>query len=179
MLSALLPLCRFHGRHLLSRQPIAIMATAIAVVCCCAAAASYFSQMRAVSEAHQLHGSLLSRLSAMRSAKPIEVAPHPRFQEFDSTQLVGMLSQEAAKAQLPLSEVVYTLDENGNLPYLRYRAMLTVSAAYPTIHAFFNQVLADLDDISLDNIACVRDDIKSNKLTCELAFSAFYRKPNG
>ena len=180
MFSNFLPLCQFKLRLLIQQSPISAAMLCLSAAAFLLASTSYFSQRRIAITTDQQHQVLTQKLVAMRTAQSVAVTTiHPKFKEFDSAQLVGTLAQKASQAQLPLAEISYTLDENANLPYLRYRAMLTVNANYLTIRSFVDQVLDDLADVSLDNISCIREDLKSVTVKCELAFSAFYNKPHG
>jgi len=96
--------------------------------------------------------------------------------EFQSKHLVDALGRVAQETKLPLDEVQFSLDDNGNLPYLRYRATLTVSSSYPVIRRFLDLLREEVAAISLDAISCTRADIGAPELICELTLSAFYRK---
>jgi len=96
---------------------------------------------------------------------------------FESAGLVKVLNRLAGEAKLSLDEVSFVLDDNANQPFLRYRATLTVSSGFPVIRRFLDQVRAEQPQVSLDSIVCTRDDITTAQPTCDLIFSAFYRKP--
>lgn len=179
MAPKILPLCRFHLHRLLRHSPIALGVFAALTLVSLAALLGFFAQRQAIDEAGKLSFDLFNKVKAVPPAAAASVVRHPEFQEFNSTHLVAVLSKVAARAQLPLAEVTYRLDDNTNLPYLRYRAVLTVNANYLAIRGFIDGVVHDLIDVSLDNISCTREDLRSSKVNCELAFSAFYRKPHG
>ncbi|HEY8023538.1 MAG TPA: hypothetical protein VIF60_03160 [Burkholderiaceae bacterium] len=124
-----------------------------------------------------------SLLSAMLKQSPQgadqQKALRGELPEFDNTSLVKVLNHLAGETKLTLDEVSFALDDNANQPFLRYRATLTVSSGYPTIRRFLDQVHAELPQASLDSIVCTRDDITTLEPTCDLIFSAFYRKPSG
>lgn len=95
---------------------------------------------------------------------------------FNSAQLVNALNRLADESKLPLNEIAFALDANPAQPYLRYRATMSVSARYPVIRGFVEQLRITLANVSLDSITCAREDIGNTDLTCDLALSAFYRK---
>lgn len=95
---------------------------------------------------------------------------------FQNTQLVEQLHRVAHGADLPVDEVSYALEEGKEQPYLRYRITMTVSASYPAIKQFADELTSSMSHIDLDSISCRRADISVALLTCELAFSAFFRK---
>jgi Tfp pilus assembly protein PilO len=100
----------------------------------------------------------------------------PTLPWFQSAQLVEQIGNAAADSGLTLDEVGYVLEEGANRPYLRYRVSLTIAASYPAIRRFASNVTTSLPHVDLDSINCKRSDIQVTPLTCDLAFSAFFRK---
>jgi|GEM_PF-6993701 len=95
---------------------------------------------------------------------------------FQSAQLSDQLRRVADDAGVPYDEVVYSLEEDMQQPFLRYRINMTVAGGYPAVRRFVDGVSATMANTELDGITCKRADIVTVPLTCELAFSAFFRK---
>ncbi|MBA5689981.1 hypothetical protein [Rugamonas apoptosis] len=95
---------------------------------------------------------------------------------FESATLAQQFNRAATAAGLPVDEVGYVLEEGADQPFIRYRVSMTVSASYPAIRRFVDNIGATLSHVDLDAISCTRPDIMVVPLTCELAFSAFFRK---
>ena len=108
-------------------------------------------------------------------SKP-ESNPDAELPLFDNVALVQALNSVAAEAQLPLEDVAYTLNEGRSEPYLRYRIVLRVTGSYRVIRTFIDRFTVEMLNISLDSISCTRQDVTVVPLTCDLAFSAFYRR---
>lgn len=122
-------------------------------------------------------------LRSLRSRRPMGGAPAPvsalsapGLPWFDSVRLVEQLDAVAEEARLPIDEVGYALEASAQHPYLRYRITLTVTAAYPAVRQFVDDVSSSMRHVALDSISCTRADIALPAPTCELAFSAFFRK---
>jgi hypothetical protein len=112
------------------------------------------------------------------SERSLQVASsEPSLPAFSGNQFVNALYRISTDSKLPLDEVVFALDDNGNQPYLRYRATLAVTATFPVIRAFIVQLHGVNPDVSLDAVSCARADIATEPLSCELTLSAFYRRP--
>lgn len=119
---------------------------------------------------------LSTRMRSLGRIEPAGVKQQMALPEFQSKHLVDALGRVAQETKLPLEEVQFSLDDNGSLPYLRYRATLTVSSSYPLIRRFLDLLREEVAAISLDAISCTRADIGAPELICELTLSAFYRK---
>lgn len=107
-----------------------------------------------------------------RSSGPLPVD----LPQFFSARFVDTLNEVATDAKFSLDEVSYELDDNISQPYLRYRAVLTLSASYPAIRQFVAHLSTRLQNVDLDAVNCTRGDIGKTALTCDLTFSAFFRK---
>lgn len=95
---------------------------------------------------------------------------------FSSIELVQSLNDVSSELQVALDEVAYTLSDSPSEPYLRYRITLRLTAPYPVMRKFSDSLAGSLTHIALDSIACARQDALTVPLTCDLAFSAFYRR---
>lgn len=95
---------------------------------------------------------------------------------FSSARLTADFHAVAADTKLPVDEVSYALDSNVNQPYKRYRVTLAVKTRYPEIRKFVAALTNALPNVVLDAVRCGREDIAVSTLSCELSFSAFYRK---
>jgi hypothetical protein len=179
----ILPFLRFHAERLYRARPIVSMISAMSGIALAAAVAFSLEGRHAVQTAQ----ADLARLQASISAKkpltpPASLAGNPAMAlpSFDNVELVQTLNSLAADANLPLDEVAYALDEGSSEPYLRYRINLAVAANYQAIRTFSDQFIGELPNVSLDAISCARRDVSTVPLTCDLAFSAFYRRsPRG
>ncbi|MBJ7311479.1 hypothetical protein [Rugamonas violacea] len=179
MTSGMFAFCRFHLLRLFHAQPVLSLVVMFNGVAALAALLIWMGETHAVASAQQqllqLRGQS-QRLEAGQRAAPPAKPIAPVLPWFDSASLVGQFSHIAGEAKLPLDEVAYVLEEGGNQPYLRYRVTMTVSAAYPVIRRFADDVAATASNVDLDTIACQRADVSTPVLSCELAFSAFFRK---
>ena len=176
MFSGWLPCCGFYFRRLLSRQPVAFSFLSGCTIVFFVSLIMYVQQWRG-GDAAQSEWLLLNQKfrDIGRGADQGKTAK-PDLPAFNNTQLVDVLNRVAEESKLSLDEVSFVLEENAAQPYLRYRATLTVSSAYPTIRRFLEQVRVRQPQVSLDTINCSRDDITTVELTCDLVMSAFYRK---
>ncbi|HYD78900.1 MAG TPA: hypothetical protein VEC06_03750 [Paucimonas sp.] len=176
MPSNLPSLCRFHLRRLWGTRPVAFTVLLAAIAAAFAAAMNYAGQWREAASAAQEWQALSarSRMTEQAAAQPVKA--QPVLPPFRGSQLADALNRVAQETRLPLDEILFSLDDNGNLPYLRYRATLSISAGYPAIRRFLDRMRTELADVTLDAISCSREDIGSSALTCELTLSAFYRR---
>lgn len=175
----LFPFLRFYANRIYRSQPViatALLMSGFAVVI---SGTAYVQFTRESTFARMEVKMLQAKSHAAKYAASIpkvERQPSSELPPFDSAQLVQSLNGAAADAQLPLDEVRYALDESANEPYLRYRVVLRVSTSYPLIRKFSDQLSADLSNVSLDLISCLRPDSASTPVSCDLVFSAFYRR---
>lgn len=95
---------------------------------------------------------------------------------FSSASLTANFHAVAADVKLPLDEVSYTLDSSATQPFLRYRVTLSVKTGYPEIRKFVAALIAELPNVALDSVRCGKEDVVATVLSCQLGFSAFYRK---
>jgi hypothetical protein len=130
---------------------------------------------------HNLRNNAAVELSAFLAANkmpPLEAAATPRgdveLPVFSSASLTADFHAVAADVKLPVDEVSYTLDNGAHQPFLRYRVALTVKTGYPEVRKFVAALTAALPNVALDNVRCVKE--ASAVLSCQLGFSAFYKK---
>ena len=95
---------------------------------------------------------------------------------FEPNKFVEAINRLAVNTKLPLDEVSFILEDNRTLPYLRYRATLSVSAHYPAVRRFLDGLQADQPQVALDAISCERDDIGAADTACDVSLSAFYQR---
>ena len=171
----LISFCRFHLKRLVRIQARAFFALTGATLLLVLASVSLIDQWHLAETAQQ---ELRSMNQTTRTSTNIVKAVNAQvaLPDFTSAQLVTTLNRVAEETKLPLDEIIFTLDDSGNQPYLRYRATLSVSGSYPTIRRFLDQVRANFSTVSLDTISCTREDIGTIDLTCDLAVSVFFRK---
>jgi hypothetical protein len=155
-------------------QPRVFIALAASGLALLLAIGVWVVQWQKADEAEQAEQAM--RLAGLRKALPgVAFGPVARAQlpAFNSAELVSALNQVADAARLPIDEVTFTLDNTAKQPYLRYRFTLTAAASYPVIRRFVDRFGHELAHVSLDAIACTRDNVAKPGLTCDLAF---YRK---
>jgi hypothetical protein len=100
----------------------------------------------------------------------------PDLPVFSSSALTADFHTISADVKLPIDEVSYSLDSSANQPYLRYRVTLAVKTGYPEIRKFAAALVAELPNVALDSVRCGKEDAAAVTLSCQLVFSAFYRK---
>lgn len=171
--------CRFHLFRLLRAQPgvvgVLIFSTLALVLVSLATLQQWQQLHQQEQQLLELRAQSRQHPAAAALAKPAFTTP-TIYPAFHSAQLADTFNQLATEAKLSLDEVSYGLDDNANQPYLRYRVTLVVTATYPLIRQFADQIALTLPHVSLDTISCTREDIGAIHLSCELAFSAIFRK---
>lgn len=100
----------------------------------------------------------------------------PELPPFNSAQLVAALNETATDSGLVLDEVAYTLDNNSNQPYMRYRITMSLNATYPLVRRLTEQLHLNVPHLTLDAINCSRKDIVVAELNCDVVMSGFFRK---
>ena len=180
MSSHLFPFFRFHVLRLVRAQPGGFAAVLVSALLFVLAAIFCITLWQKAGSAEAaLQATLLAVQSgAVSSGSPERsVVAAAALPAFNGAEFVAALNLVAAEVKLPVDEVLFTLDEGVNQPYLRYRITLSVVASYPVIRRFVDQYRRELEHVTLDSIACTRETIGAGALTCDLAFFAFYRKP--
>jgi hypothetical protein len=169
--------CRFHLSRIAKTWPLLSALLLFSAAALIAACAAYAAQLQDESGVRRESFALGVRLRDASTADSQSKDGRVELPPFESVNLVDVLNRVAGETKLPLDEVSFVLDDNGNQPYLRYRATLTVSSGYLAIRRFLDRIRAEQPQISLDSIACTRDDIATPQPTCDLSLSAFYGKP--
>lgn len=165
----------FHTHVIWRTQPIALGALLLSACGLAVAGVMFIQQWNAAVSIQSEWRELDKRIrTAERSLQAVK--SEPPLPAFSSGQLLMVLQRIAAESKLPLDEVAFVLDDNGNQPYLRYRAMLTVETTFPVIRSFIVRLHRAGQDISLDAVSCARADVATAPLRCEMSLSAFYRK---
>jgi Tfp pilus assembly protein PilO len=95
---------------------------------------------------------------------------------FSSIELVQSLNEITSELKVNLNEVGYALSTGSSEPYLRYRISLRLTAPYSDMRAFSDSLAGSLSHVVLDSISCSRQDAATVPVSCDLAFSAFYRR---
>ena len=177
MISAFFPFCRFHALRLFRAHPVVALAFSASLLFLMAALALLTQESQATHLANEQLRELRRTASRPMVAQPSSAqrAAAPTLPWFQSSELVAQLNRVAEDSKLPVDEVGYMLEEATNRPYLRYRVTMTVAASYPSIRQFVGSVTSTMTNVDLDSISCTRADIVVAPLTCELAFSAFFR----
>jgi Tfp pilus assembly protein PilO len=177
MTSDFVSFCRFHAVRLFHAHPVLSLASVVSAL---VLVVSFSFLMREMHESAAMQEQLDSLVASSRrhtpAALPTGIAqPTQNLPWFQSSSLLDDFSRIAEHAKLPLDEVGYVLEEGVNRPYMRYRITMAVAANYPSIRQFVTEVSSTLKNVDLDSISCNRADIVIAPLTCELAFSAFFR----
>lgn len=115
-------------------------------------------------------------LPATLPSNPIEAQQDGSLEAFDSQRFTAKFHETAADVGLPFDEVVYTLEESDELPYLRYRVTMSVKTRYLDVRKFIAALASEMPHVSMDAIRCVRETGLVQPLSCDLAFSAFFLK---
>ncbi|MYM67703.1 hypothetical protein GTP45_12775 [Pseudoduganella sp. FT55W] len=169
---------RFYYRRFYSMQPLAAtLVAALAIVSAICAVSWLMAAERQRTAAEELRA--LSLLVAKPAAAPAMVAASSIERDlpiFSSASLTADFHALAADVKLPLDEVSYTLDSSANQPFLRYRVTLSVKTGYPEIRKFVAAMMAEFSNVTLDNVRCSKENAVATLLSCQLGFSAFYRK---
>jgi hypothetical protein len=173
-------ICRFYALRLYSMQPLAAALLAVAVVSLVISAGCWFvmddirrgtaAELTAFSTAHA------KRVAAPTVAVAVAASGDRDLPAFSSAGLTANFHAVASDVKLPLDEVSYTLDSSANQPFLRYRVTLSVKTGYPEIRKFVAALIAELPNVALDSVRCGKEDVVATVLSCQLGFSAFYRK---
>lgn len=134
-------------------------------------AVAQYSDARNVNEAAalQVRGRSINHVHSFRDGRF-------RLSQFHSHELLDALNEASAGLALPVNEMVFRFDDSSFRPYLRYSATVRLFGGYPAVRKFVDAVRKQLPQTSLDAISCVRTDIQSVRVSCELTLSAFYRR---
>lgn len=169
---------RFHILRVVRAQPIAVGVLAFCVVLAVGAAVALVAQSRRAGVAQALLADLRANATSAQATKvhPTNEPAAPDLPTFQSAPLVASLNDTAADSGLSLEEVTYSLDDNHNQPYLRYRITMTLNATYPLIRRLVEQLNTKVPHLTLDAINCSRKDVAVAELNCDVAMSGFFRK---
>jgi hypothetical protein len=177
MPAPLLHQAQFHLRRWFSQRPRFVIALGLSLALLILTLLAAAQQWQSHADAQAELQSALASTKAPRQPSPALPQTHAALPSFDSAHLVEALHTIAGDTKLPVDEISYALEDSDNQPYLRYRVTLTATASYPTIRQFTDSLRQQAAYVSLDTISCSREDIAAAALSCDLGFSAFYRKP--
>lgn len=104
------------------------------------------------------------------------IADAPDLPLFDGAAFAADFNATLRDVSLPAEELVYVLENGPAQPYLRYRITLEVKSGYPEVRKFIAALAAAQPNVALDAVRCRREDAAIAVLSCQLAFSAFFRK---
>ncbi|MBV8636244.1 MAG: hypothetical protein JO002_17250 [Burkholderiaceae bacterium] len=179
MISGAFLFLRFHFRRLYASQPWMLSGLLIALLALAGMALAHWHTAELLAAEAYGNALLQSRAKAVlaNGDKDVRATPSaPMLPWFQGADLIAELGRIADSAAVPVDEVGYALDEGANQPYMRYRVTMTVVATYPAVRRFVRGVPATLSNVDLDAISCKRSDITVAALSCDLVFSAFFRK---
>ena len=174
-----IPFLHFHILRMLRAQPLAV---GVLLLCIALAAIATVALVGQATRAHAAQAQLAElRAKAtpaqlVNSPAPANLSAAPDLPPFQSAQLVAILNETATDSGLVLDEVVYTLDNNSNQPYMRYRITMSLHATYPLIRRLVEQLNTKVPHVTLDAINCSRKDVVVAELNCDVAMSGFFRK---
>jgi hypothetical protein len=178
-LKTVVQLCRFHLLQFHRRQPVAATLAGILVLAMLASAVAWALAYKARQTAAQELADSAAAHKVNATASVVPAAANlaaPDLPAFSSAELAADFHAISADVKLPLDEVRYTLDSGASQPYLRYRVTLVVKTGYPEIRRFAAALVTALPNVALDSVRCGKEDGAAAPLSCQLAFSAFYRK---
>lgn len=170
---------RFYWLRGYWQQPKAVTVLSGAMVCVCASGV-YWLTARSLREDAAAELSAAVQIRAATRAPAMAVQPAAgsplSLPAFSAADLTTHFHAAAAAVKLPVDEVSYVMDNAEAQPFLRYRVTLAVKTGYPEIRKFAAALADELPNAVLDSVRCGRDDIAAAVLSCDLAFSAYYRK---
>lgn len=174
---AFLASLRFYLQRFYRSEPLAF-SVGLASLVLAVSAFAVFLMARAQARASLAD---LHTLQQEQKRKPVPTLPLaksdvPELPKFSSAVFTERFHANAREVGLVLDEVSYSLESSGDQPYLRYRTTLSVNTGYPQIRRFIAALAVNMPHVSLDAIQCGRENIAANVLSCDLSFSAFFRK---
>lgn len=174
MFSQIVPVFLFRMRQLWHAYPSSVVLLSVSSFLLLIAVGAQYAVRLSLSEANEKSEEL--RASAPRVVQRSATGTGDAAQSlppFNGTVLASVFNQAAAELKLPVEEIAYSLDNNPNQPFLRYRATLALHGGYPVVRRFIDRV-HKIGSVELDSIACARENIAAASLRCDLSFSAFY-----
>jgi hypothetical protein len=172
----LLPFLAFHVRRIRTTQPVLFVTLILSIVAFVGALCASLTMAAAGNEALARYHAL--KVAPAKAPTPVDVLPErgETLRPFSSAQMVTALNEVGARVGVVVNELTFTFDEGKTEPFSRYRASMTLNANYLAVRRYVDQVRADIPDTSLDSISCTRKGIEDAVVTCELAFTAFFKK---
>lgn len=172
----ILPFCEFYVRQLLRRQPAAILGLSLSFLAALGAcfALWYWSEQNhglssQLREA-QIHPVKIPSVATSAASSAV-VLP-----AFSSAEFIEQFSAIARDEKIPADELFYVLETGAAQPFWRYRITVDVKTGYPELRKFIAALSSALPNVALDTIRCHREDVNAAGLSCQLAFSAFFKK---
>jgi len=169
----------FFAQRWFSHHPwpisIFIVISAISLIC----TATYWNAHLGVQKRYEELIRISDNVAQHQKVAAIPAVSPLRLSEFQNQALTNALATLAATHQIPIEEIAFELDRSGNVPYLRYRATLTVSGGYRPIRTLLGDLKRELGMVSLDNIACTRSSISASQVKCEVTLSVFSARGKG
>lgn len=153
-----------------------VLALVVSGGLCVATLMAWAAEARAAGAAEQALADARAGLQNLQAANDATTATQAALPAFSSAMLLADFRRVGAAHEIELDEVSFSLEETGNVPYLRYRVRFSLSETYPVIRQFVNQLRSELPHVTLDGLSCAREGIVTPELDCDLSLSAFYRK---
>ena len=177
-LSWILNACAFYLCRLWRWQPLAIFALFCSAACLCVSTIfmSYYSER--ISSAQNDIQNLRRSGPAVLPVVTQAVSAAEDLPVFDSAAFIAQFHATAQEVGLLPDELVYVLESSAAQPFQRYRITTEVKAGYPELRKFIAAVGNAQPNVALDTLRCRREDASAAVLICQLAFSAFFHKPN-
>ena len=177
MTSTWLSSCLFHSIAFRRAYPMVFLCAIFALLAMLVAVTAWLIQLQQAESSEQQLRSLQAQTKP--SVIALSAAALPKTEalpKFEGAPLVDTINQVAADLNLPVDEISYALEDGAAQPYLRYRMTLSIASNYPMVRRFTEALGMNLPNATLDSISCAREDVAQPALTCDLAFSMFFRK---
>lgn len=168
--------CEFYLRQLFRSQPATLaMVMSLLLLVASAVAFQYCRDL------NREAGIRLQEMRLRSVVQPAALRPElvshavalPVFVAAEFTEQFSTISRDA---HVPTEELFYVLETGTAQPFWRYRITVELKAGYPELRKWIAALAYELPNVALDTIRCHRQDVTSSGLSCQVSFSAFFRK---
>lgn len=162
----------FYLRRAYQRSPLLLIFSAVSLSLFFLAAyawllASAAQQSRLVPEIPNTY----NRVPAVQSKTAV-----PDLPVFHTVPLVNAIERSSQRSGMAVGEVIFSLDDTNEKPFIRYQATFMLVGGYPAMRMFLKDMQASLVYVSLDSVHCLREDIDDSDVGCTITMSAFYKR---
>jgi hypothetical protein len=163
----------FHVRRQYYAHGIAFVSTLALIGCAAVAFAGWALEVTQLAREQ----AELRKLTVQQTRSPLQPpSTLPVLPTLNTVSLVIAIREAGTATKINPREITYTLENQSGLPYIRYRARLSVEAAYPSIRQFVQNIVDTGPFVSLDGISCERIELKGSGPVCNITVSAFYKR---